>query len=303
MGSIDQKPGMLLVHPRLLHGSGDSSPYFWRWTKLHFRDMINMSAGQHSNGKVTSCLRFARSDEGNGYGHNPEGDTKPMFVYACLVDNLDVLKSKAYDDVSRALNLETTRKLGEDECPVGYSEGLEQEGKEPMVFDIVDAKFAVYEEIPTGGGPTFQNLPPDLLSPLGTMPATLSTYLIAVNVGLPASAGDDMKKISEMLLGRLRKLLPAYIKTYSSLYCWKGKEAQPKDHPFTNAEKNAGWMFMICVSGAIGPISNVIEWLPKDVFDRAVSSLGYGVDVQVGEMVGQDVPRGYGIWEGNIFMR
>ncbi|EMD66908.1 hypothetical protein GGP41_005454 [Bipolaris sorokiniana] len=303
MGSIDQKPGMLLVHPRLLHESGDFSPYFWRWTKLHFRDMLNMSSDKDSDGKVTSCLRFARSDEGNGYGHNPEVDTKPMFVYACLVDNLDILKSKAYDDVSRVLNLETTRELGEDEYPVGYSGRLEQEGKEATVFDIVSAKFAVYEDIPTGGGATFQNLPPDLLSPSGTMPDTLSTYLIAVNVGLPVTAGDDMRKISDMLLGRLRKLLPNFIKTYSSLYRWKGREAQPKDHPFTDAEKNAGWMFMICVSGPIGPFSDITEWIPKDVFDRAVGSLGYGVDVQVGEMVGKDVPRSYGIWEGNIFMR
>ncbi|EUC48797.1 hypothetical protein COCMIDRAFT_42689, partial [Bipolaris oryzae ATCC 44560] len=147
MASVDQKPGMLLVHPRLLHDGEYFENCFGRWTQLHFRDMLNMSSDKPSDGKVTSCLRFVRSKEGKGYGHNPEEDTKPIYVYACLVDNLDVLKSKAYDDVSRVLNLETTRELGKDETPVGCHGRLETGGKEPTVFDIVSAKFAVYEEI------------------------------------------------------------------------------------------------------------------------------------------------------------
>ncbi|KAJ5026358.1 hypothetical protein J3E71DRAFT_399217 [Bipolaris maydis] len=289
MESTHQKPGMLLVHPRLIHKGGLYSSEFCRWTKLHFRDMLKMSSDKHSDGKVTSCLRFIRSNEGQGYGHDPEGDTKPMFVY-----------SKAYDDLSRVLNLENTRELNQDEYPVNYSGNL---GNEATVFDIVSARFAVYEDISLGREESFQDLPRDLLSPSGAKHETLSTYLIAVNVGLDKDAREEMVRISWMLWGTLRKFLPAFIKTYPSLYRWKGKEAQPKDHPLTDAEKNAGWMLMICVSGVTDPISDTAEGFPKAKLEQAVKWLGVTVDCKLGEMLGYDVPRSYGMWEGDVLMR
>jgi hypothetical protein len=156
------KPGLLLVHPRLHDPTPTNATTFLRWTRLHFRDLLDMP--DTGSGHVTRDLRFVAPDSDDAYTHKKEEDgageevMRPKYMYTCLVDNLAVLKGEAYNGVSRRLNLEKTRGLKNGEVGV---EAQEEEGEEKMVFDIVDAKFAVYEEVESGslGSETFQNLP------------------------------------------------------------------------------------------------------------------------------------------------
>ena len=67
-------------------------------------------------------------------------------MYTLMVDDLGALNSQAYYEVDRRLNLEQGRTLGKEEEAVNY------ESDEAMVFDIVDAKFAVLGEVESGGG-------------------------------------------------------------------------------------------------------------------------------------------------------
>lgn len=47
-----RRPGIMLVGPRLKEPSDESAATFLRWTKLHFRDMLNMP-DDPSLGKMT----------------------------------------------------------------------------------------------------------------------------------------------------------------------------------------------------------------------------------------------------------
>lgn len=138
MPSNPHRPGIMLVNPRLKTPSPDSAATFLRWTKLHFRDLLNIPS-HPTHGRLTRCLRFVVPDDNNdtNYSHtNPE--TLPPYLYTCHIDDIGIVQSQAYYDVSRKLDLESTRDLGE---------GEEKVGREGMVFDIVDAEFAIYEEM------------------------------------------------------------------------------------------------------------------------------------------------------------
>jgi hypothetical protein len=56
-----RKPGLLLVHPRLHTPNAENAATFLRWTKLHFRDMLNLP--DTGLGSVTRDLRFVASDD------------------------------------------------------------------------------------------------------------------------------------------------------------------------------------------------------------------------------------------------
>ncbi|KAI4921273.1 hypothetical protein J4E85_008618 [Alternaria conjuncta] len=140
------KPGLLLVHPRLHDPTPANATTFLRWTKLHFRDMLNIP--DTGSGRVTQDLRFVAPEDDDGYTHDKkeEGEdgksAMPKYLYTCLMDDIAFLKTEAYMGVSRRLNLEKSRTLEEGEVGVGFLEEKE-EGEEKMVFDIVDAQFAV----------------------------------------------------------------------------------------------------------------------------------------------------------------
>jgi hypothetical protein len=94
---------------------------------------------------VAGCRFVAPEDvDDDTYTHVPGKNNMPVYVYTCVVEDIAVLKGEAYRDVSRALNLEGTRALGEGEEAVGAKE---EEGEKKMVWDVVDATFAVFEEV------------------------------------------------------------------------------------------------------------------------------------------------------------
>ncbi|RMZ66749.1 calcium calmodulin-dependent kinase [Pyrenophora seminiperda CCB06] len=135
--------GILLVHPRLITPSPATAATFLHWTKLHFRDMLRLEG-------ITCAMRFSAPEEDPRYSHavDDEGSGKlPMYLYMCLLSELDVVRGAPYYAVSRKLKLDE-----EEEEEEGKDEEDKENEDESMVFDIVDAKFAVYEKL--GGATT-----------------------------------------------------------------------------------------------------------------------------------------------------
>ncbi|KAF1840561.1 uncharacterized protein K460DRAFT_323357, partial [Cucurbitaria berberidis CBS 394.84] len=132
----------MLVDPRLRDPTPKSAATFFRWTKLHFRDMLNIAADPKL-GKMTKTLRFAApyNDDGDEKSSEAQGEGYTKYLYTCIVDDVGILQSQPYYDISRLLNLEQTRDLGKEEETVSY------EKEDAMVFDVVDARFAIYEEV------------------------------------------------------------------------------------------------------------------------------------------------------------
>ncbi|KAI4631633.1 uncharacterized protein J4E87_002339 [Alternaria ethzedia] len=127
--------GLLLVHPRLHDPTPANATTFLRWTKLHFRDMLNIP--DTGSGRVTQDLRFVAPEGDDGYTHThdkkkEEGEggksAMPKYLYTCLMDDIAFLKTEPYMGVSRRLNLEKSRNLEEGEVGVGFLEE-EEEGE------------------------------------------------------------------------------------------------------------------------------------------------------------------------------
>jgi hypothetical protein len=290
------KPGLLLVHPRLHDPTPTNATAFLRWTKLHFRDLLDMP--DTGSGSVTRDLRFVAPDSDDAYTHKKEEDgaggeiTCPKYMYTCLVNNLAVLKGEAYNGVSRRLNLEKTRGLKNGEVGV---EAQEEEGEEKMVFDIVDAKFAVYEEVESGslGSGSFQNLPPHLTSRNGT--AAPKSVLVAVYVDVPVGGNTDLgdvpKTLHSSLLDCVKAAVPPALKLYSSLYRWAGIESQPDLHPLINNSGRREWMILVLLVDEEGKTL---------VREHAVMLVNGWVKEEKGKLgaVGMEV----GLWNGEVFM-
>jgi hypothetical protein len=288
--SSERKPGLLLVHPRLHDPTPSNAATFLRWTKLHFRDMLNLpDAGL---GRVTRDLRFTAPDNDTSYSHDGEG--KPRYLYTCLMEDIGMLKSTGYDGVSRMLNLESTRKLGDGEEAVGYEDknGKGEEDGEKMVFDIIDAKFAVFEEVGnSGSGEGFQDLPARLTSTKGVKPTAPKSCLVVLNIEAPDA--DITQKLQEDLR-KLFERAPPCLKSYSSVYKWSGVDAQPQGHPLIDVEESGEWMVMFLVVDEEGKtlsrvhlVQMVGGWVEEEKSKRNERE---GVEI------------GFGVWDGEVFM-
>lgn len=137
-----RKPGLLLVGPRLHNATPENAATFLRWTNLHLRDLVNIPEDPQL-GRLTRSLRFTAPESESKYSHDETKGYSPYF-YTSIVDDIGILQSQPYYDLSRLLDLEKTRELGEGEEGVGYrTEGA-------MVWDVVNAKFAVFTEVESG---------------------------------------------------------------------------------------------------------------------------------------------------------
>lgn len=108
---------------------------------MHFRDMLNMPTPPQL-GRMTHALRFTAPEDTDGkYNFDKSKGTHGPYFYTCHVEDVGIVQSEAYYGVSRQLDLESTRELGE---------GEEKVGQEGSVFDVVDADFGVFEEVRGG---------------------------------------------------------------------------------------------------------------------------------------------------------
>jgi len=251
-------------------------------------------------GRVTQDLRFVAPEGDDGYGHDKkeagEGGkgAMPKYFYTCLMDDIAFLKTEAYMGVSRRLNLEKSRNLEEGEVGVGFLEE-EEEGEEKMVFDIVDARFAVYEEVGglgREGEMPFQRLPKHLASRMGAAPKSV---LVAVYIDVPLGVGAERdtvpRGLHDSLFARFKAVVPPALKPYSSLYKWAGVEAQPDSHPLIGKDRRGEWMVLLLLVDEEG------ETLVRG---HAVMLVEGWVEQERGKV--RDGRIEFGVWEGEVFM-
>ena len=122
-----------------------------------------------------------------------------------------------------------------------------------MVFDIVDAKFAVYEEMGSPAmEPSFQMLPTHLTTKSGKGPKSV---MVAVHVDLPqATTTIDVdtvpKALQSSLFTLVKAAVPPALEPYSSLYRWSGEDAQPEHHPLIRTDVRCAWMELLSLYDA-----------------------------------------------------
>lgn len=146
MATTDKpKSGIMLVHPRLKDPSAEMASTFKKWARLHFRDLINVP---HEAGPIHRITRFvAPTEPSSKYSHG-DNDKLGPYLITIHMDDISMVHGKGYlEDVTRRLDVENTRALGKDEEKV-FEPGV---GEGRIVFEIVDAGFAIYEEVGNQG--------------------------------------------------------------------------------------------------------------------------------------------------------
>jgi hypothetical protein len=149
------KPGIMIVHPRLLDPSDVTSDHFLKWTKLHFRDLLNTNYFPSTDPssaapRVTNQCRFAVPHVSpdltplSGYSHTDQSLKSPYF-YTTIMDDISITQTDPYLGISRALDLEKTRPLLDGEVPV--ASGRDETA---MVWNVVNAEFSVLKLVPSG---------------------------------------------------------------------------------------------------------------------------------------------------------
>jgi hypothetical protein len=134
--------------------------------------------------------------------------------------------------MTRRLDVENTRELGEGEEPVGCEKG-------GMVWDVVSARFSVYAEI-DGGGEHGLAMYQD---------ATGNARNCLVAISTP-----DRGKAEEVcaeVLTLFGKQAPRDLKVFASVYQDAGKDAQPHEHPKIERDAVGGgeWLVLMLVVG------------------------------------------------------
>jgi hypothetical protein len=136
MGSLPEKPktGVMIVHPRAKAPVPENLETFRKWSRIHFRDLLQAR-------DITHATRFVAPPEDDKFSHTDNSKLGPL-LYTWGLDDISVIQGNDYFAPPRQLDLENTRKLVDGEEPV------ERQGS---VFDVVDAGFAVYEECKNEG--------------------------------------------------------------------------------------------------------------------------------------------------------
>ena len=288
--SQQTKQGLLLVQPRLRDVTPSNASTFFRWTKLHFRDLLNVP--DTGSGQVTHALRFCAPESDDQYTHNEKEGSLPKYMYTCVVSDIGHLKADGYNGVSRKLNLEKTRDLEKGEEGVGFREDGEGGA---MVFDIVDAKFAVYEEMGSPAmEPSFQMLPTHLTTKSGKGPKSV---MVAVHVDLPqATTTIDVdtvpKALQSSLFTLVKAAVPPTLEPYSSLYRWSGEDAQPEHHPLISKDGRGEWMVLLLLVDEEGKTL---------IREHAVMLVQGWVNEERGKLDGGKIE--FGVWEGEVLMK
>jgi hypothetical protein len=83
MGSISTPkscPGILVVHPHLHDPTPENAATFLRWTKLHYRDLLNLPAAEEDGGHVLRAMRFSALDGNEKYTHKTGTESKYFYI-------------------------------------------------------------------------------------------------------------------------------------------------------------------------------------------------------------------------------
>jgi hypothetical protein len=280
--------GIMIVRPRLHEQTKDNEETFKRWTAMHFRDLLNLTSPPNTDATViTQTLRYRNSTG--------------RLLYTIHVNDIDALKTKEYYAASRRLDLENTRKVGEgEEAVLPGSNGL---GDEPMVWDLVNAEFGVFEEVlPSDhnqneeyGVDPYQSLPTSLMFPKGTTPSAPPSMLVTITFNFPASETESfeppkqVRKIQSDILGYVSAISETGV--YTSLYR-QNSDAQPDMHPVIakGEDGNGQWVICVMVGGEVN--SPKFSGLEKelDEWEQEAKRKMEDLEVKVG------------VWRGELFM-
>lgn len=120
-----------------------------------------------------------------------------------------------------------------------------------MVWDICDAKFAIYEEVPVSDGLSIEAYPEHSKS------EDKEEWLVGVNV---EGSEQEVKRVQKELSECMRKS----VNIYSSVYKHGGKKAQPDKHPEIEEERvgSGEWLVVVLfIGGEAGDIEGLVgEW-------------------------------------------
>ncbi|KAF2193801.1 hypothetical protein K469DRAFT_691314 [Zopfia rhizophila CBS 207.26] len=256
MASQTKKSGIMLVRTRITTPRTFTRDQYYTWTRLHFKDLLDMSSS-------SSCIlttRFTATEP------VPLGDqwNWPYFNTIHLPD-LGILQGKEYLEVSRALDIENTRALVDGESPVG---------KPGLIFDVVDAAFAVYEKEPMEKDPdikSYQSLPVPSNSNKAVYPNhATSAFVNSVLLCIPNPASPA---------ALLKQLSGPTCQIYADLYRKSLAEAHPPNHPVIQ-DQPEHLLFVLVV--------------PKGVDGEGVGAWKKGVK--------SAEPEGAGVWDVETVM-
>lgn len=235
---------------------------------MHFNDLLRCASQPGTQG-ITRTLRYT----------NPKGD----LLYTIHSDDIAIWDTQSYYAVSRRLDLENTRKVEKGESAVlvgehGYA-------NEPMVWDVCDARFGIFElngSAPEGEA-QYQDLPPRLLSSQGQEPSAPACALVTLTYKAPSvsTLAEGEWAAPPDQLARLRDQALMAVgaggqKVYSSMYRHR-LDSQPDNHPpmMEGADGNGTWIVCIFVEG---------------ILDDGLRTQLHSDDVKVG------------FWKGEVFM-
>lgn len=184
--------------------------------------------------------------------------------YTVLLSSISLVKSPEYYAVSRRLDLENTRDLLPGEERVGCEGGK-------MVWDLVDAKFAVYEEVQgLQDGMPFKEFPVDKVE---------GSVLVAV--GVKEGKLGDVKRVQKEVVANVSG---SGREVWTSLHRSAGAEGHPDMHPVVDA-------------GGVGGM----EWLIL-AFIVGEGLTSARIDGMLSEWANDRKNMDYGAWSGELFM-
>jgi hypothetical protein len=170
--------------------------------------------------------------------------------------------------VSRRLDLENTRELGEGEEEVGSEEGS-------MVSDVCEARFSVYEEVES----EFEGV-----GRYGDACGGRGSVVVGIRCREKASA-PEVRSIQKDVMDVLRegRVVGDGTKMYSSVYRHAEDEAHPDGHPDIGRDEVGGgeWLVLVLVAG-VGEDRAEVRKLEEVVGEWAM-----GKEVKGGVWVGE----------------
>lgn len=287
------------MRPTLHSKSEEHKATFRRWTALHFRDLLNCPPPSPSSGLggITRALRYT----------NDAGD----LLYTIHADDIGVWKTRPYYEISRRLDLENTRALGPSEVKVlergcGFEEGA-------MVWDVVDARFGIFEEYKGRGverteGEIYQRVSMEALGRnseerVGGAPGCALLTLTYASATDGGGDGEElpvqMKVLWDVVFEILYELYGIAGFMYSGLYRERG-DAQPDLHPLIgDGEDGRGsWVGCFFVEG-------VVDEEARRRFREGVEAGIKRLKENEGEGEGEG-KKGWdvkvGVWRGDLFV-
>ena len=154
-----------------------------------------------------------------------------------------------------------------------------------MVWDLVDATFAIFEEVemPTPYVPTYQSLTSPIMVGI--------SYLVGMGIN-----GVDETKAQVVCVGLTERLGRGEGKVYASLYRNAGAEAQPDMHGVIGRDVVGGseWVVLVLVDDVKNELEGRGE--VEGLVEKWIEGLGKGGE----EGVGMDLR--FGVWGGELDM-